>query len=160
MDVESLHELWASGEARRAGQAIYEAIPNASRPAWAADILEVASSQVPLVPTQIRAVAEIAREPKRWREAHAAFSDVRHLTQADQSSYAGDQVYASLLVVAENAAKVVYNASGEPAPFDYACGYRLVVSLRHLVDAVGSPELEQRVWGLLVAWLRRVTGRT
>lgn len=159
MEDESLHELWASGEALRAGRAIYEAIPNASRPSWGADILEVACSQVPHVPTQVRAVIELAREPQRWREAHAAFSDVRNLTLAEESSHAGGEVFASLLAVAENAAKVVYNASGEPAPFDYNCGYRLVKSLRHLVETVGSPEFEQHVWALLEAWLRRVAGQ-
>jgi hypothetical protein len=156
MEVDAIGELWASGKAHHAGWVIYEATPNALRPAWAADILELACSQLPIVPTQIQAVIEIARDAKRWREAHAAFSAVRGLTLVEHKSHAGGEVYESLLFVAENAAKVVYNASGEPAPFDYDCGYWLVGCLRHLVDTIGSLAFEQRAWGVLESWLRRV----
>ena len=54
-------------------------------------------------------------------------------------TYAG-----GVLFVAENAAKVVYNASSPPDPFDYDCGYWLVGCLRHLVDTLGAPEFVVR----------------
>jgi hypothetical protein len=158
VEVAAIREHWASGQARRAGSAIYEAISGPHRPAWAADILELSCSRLADVPAPVRAVAEIARDPLRWREAHAAFSAVRKLTLAEEKSHAGGVVYELVLFVAENAAKVVYNASGQPAPFDYDCGYWLVGCLRELVEAVGSLEFEQRAWGVLSAWLQQCGG--
>jgi hypothetical protein len=157
VDFDAIRDLWASGEAQRAGAVIYEATPNATRPTWAADILELACSQVSAVPAPVQAVIDIARDEQRWREALAAFSAVRRLTLAEEKSHAGGKAYESLLFVAENAAIVVYNASSEPAPFDHDCGHWLVGYLRHLVDAIGSGELEQRAWGVLASCLRRVT---
>jgi hypothetical protein len=158
MEVAAIRDHWASGRAHRAGWVIYEATPGPLRPAWAADILELSCSQLAAVPAPVQAVVAIARDPRRWRDAHAAFSAVRDLTLAEERSHAGGAVYESVLFVAENAAKVVYNASGELAPFDYDCGYWLVGCLRHLADATGSPEFEQRAWRLLEEWLRRVAG--
>src|SRR5262249_42468352 len=126
VEVAVIHEHWASGQARRAGWAIYQAIPGRLRPGWAADILELSCSRLAAVPDPVRAVAEIGRDPQRWPEAYAAFSAVRKLTLAEERSHAGGVVYELVLFVAENVAKVVYNASGEPAPFDYDCGYWLV----------------------------------
>jgi hypothetical protein len=155
VEIDAIRDLWATGQAQRAGWVIYEATPNKCRASWAADILELACSRVPTVPAQIQTVIAIARDAKRWQEAHAAFSAVRDLTLVEERSHAGGRVYESLLFVAENVAKVVYNASGEPAPFDDDCGAWLVGCLRHLVDTIGSVEWEQRAWGLLESWLRR-----
>lgn len=69
-----------------------------------------------------------------------------------------------MLVVAEYAAKVIYNASGvkepysyyKPAPFDDDCGYRLVGSLWHLARACDSPAFERQAWAVLGSWLQKV----
>jgi len=119
------------------------------RPAWAAEILDLACSQLPAVPIPVQAVAAIARDPKRWREARAAFDAVRSLTLAEERLHAGGRVYACLLYVAENAAKVVYNATGPLAQFDVDCGNWLVVCMRQFADAIGSPEFADRVRALL-----------
>jgi hypothetical protein len=68
----------------------------------------------------------------------------------------------SWLVVAEYAAKVIFNASGvtdydEPAPFDDDCGCCLVGNLWHLAQACASPAFAQQVWAVLESWLRRVS---
>jgi len=144
VDIEAIRKRWESGEAQLAGCMIYDAVPMAMRPGWAADILELACARWPAVPTQVRAVIEIGRDPKRWREAHAAFSAVRKLTLVEDQSHAGGDIYLAVLVTAENAAKVIYNASGESAPFDFECGYWLVGCLGHLVLLCGSPECKRQ----------------
>jgi hypothetical protein len=138
----------------------------ASRPAWAADILELACSRLRDVPAPLRAVIAIGRAPRRWwwnrwRKAHAAFYAVRDLTLAEDRSHAGGEIYLAVLVVAEYAAKVIYNASGVddysvPAPFDDDCGYCLVDSLWHLARACDLPTFEQQAWAILESWLRKV----
>jgi hypothetical protein len=79
----------------------------------------------------------------------------------EDESGARGQVYLTVLLVAECAAKVIYNASGvtdydEPAPFDDDCGAWLITNLRHLVRACDSPEFAQQAWAVLESWLRRV----
>lgn len=163
MDRDAIRCLWEAGESDRAGRAIYDAIPNQLRPGWAADILELVCSRLPAVPDQVRAVVEIGRNPRRFRGAHAAFSGVRALTLAEGESGAGGPEYAAMLGVAEDAAKVIYNASGvrepirpgEQAPFDEECGYWLARSLCHLARACGSPDFGRSAWAVQEAWLYR-----
>jgi hypothetical protein len=165
--IEVIQELWTSSpdRAENASCLIDEAIPMASRPAWAADLLEAACTRLQKVPAPVRRVIAIGRSPRRWwwnrwRGAHAAFNAVRDLTLAEDASGAHGQEHLAVLVVAESAAKVIYNASGvtdydQPAPFDDDCGVRLVVSLWHLVRACESPLFAQQVWVILESWLRR-----
>jgi hypothetical protein len=122
-------------------------------PAWAADILELACSRLTAVPGEVSLVAELALDPCRWPEAHAAFSAVRRLSLKKEVLLPTRTEYRLVLPIAENAAKVVYIASSRPAPFDYDCGAKLVSSLRALVDAVNLPDFERRAWSLFMAWL-------
>jgi hypothetical protein len=155
--VVAIREDWATGQGYRAGRAIYDAIPGPGRPAWAGDILDLARSAFPItaIPPTVRIVDVIARDPQKWREAHGAFGIVRRLTLAEDESHAGGEAYGLFLLVAEYAAKVVYNASGERGPFDEDCGCCLVSCLRRLVGVVGVPQFEERAWDLLADWLGR-----
>ena len=158
MEVDQLRVHWSAGRGYPVGEVVYALIPSPERPAWAGDILDLAISLFETVPPAVRVVAVAARKPEWWPQAHGAFSLVRRLTLAEDKSHVGGAMYGAMLLVAENTAKVVYNASGEPAPFDADCGAALVSCLRHLTAVAGSPEFEQRAWGLLGAWLRRVGG--
>ena len=55
----------------------------------------------------------------------------------------GDPIGISFCL-AKNVAKVTYNALGEPAPFDYNSGYRIVSSLRHIVDHLNDKAFENK----------------
>jgi len=52
-------------------------------------------------------------------------------------------------MIAETAAKVIYNASGGSAPFDEHSGWRMAPRLRTLVDQIGEPEFEESAWHVL-----------
>lgn len=154
MQLKVLRDLWTSGMAVDAGRTLYEAVPNADRPGWAADVLELACTQVTEVPPPASAVLAIARDAARWREAHAAFSAVRRLTLAEDGNDAGRRINRCLLYVAEITAKVTYNASGERAPFDHDSGWWVARNLRDFVNAVSSREFEDRAWDTLTSWHR------
>lgn len=154
MELEEVRKLWQSRDVLKAGAVLYEAVPVGSRPAWAADILALACSHARKVPKQVRAVIEIAHDQARWKRGHDIFDAIRDLTLAEERSHAGGVVYECLLFVAENAAKIVYNASGKPAPFDEDCGDWLVYCLWDFVKAIDSPELEAQAWDLLESRFR------
>jgi hypothetical protein len=97
----------------------------------------------------------------RWKEAHAAFQRVRKLTLKAERSKSTDPIYAGILYVAENAAKVSYNASilgrldtqsysaQEPAPFDNDAGWWIVSNLRHVATTVNDPAFEKKAWAVV-----------
>lgn len=126
---------WASGLDLDAGRILYEALATAQRPRWAAGVLRTACSRV-ASPTPVSHVLEIADEPSRWRDGHKAFSAVRALTLDSERTRKGRDAIGALLHLAENAAKVVYNASGAPAPFDHDAGWWIAPCLRAVVRAV------------------------
>jgi hypothetical protein len=125
---------------------IYEWLPNAARPRLAAELLSLSCALLPSIPVEVSSVIELSKDPRRWREAHGAFRKVRRLTSELLRDTPDDKVRETVLLVAENAAKVIYNASGEPAPFDHDCGYWLVGSAHDLAMKVHSPELKERFW--------------
>jgi len=148
-----LYDLWSSSQELRAGQEIYEAIPNDKRPLWAAAILiySIEGAQLNLEP--VNKVLDIAQAPRRWREAHRAFQAVRDLTLKAEKKRPSD-THVALLFVAEIAAKVTYNASGEPAPFDLDSGAWMAKNLRHFVSVCKGAS-EAAAWDLLVGPLRK-----
>jgi hypothetical protein len=132
---------WKAGRATLAGWLLYEQIPISLRPLWAARILDASRGVTPW-PPEVEAVYEMARDPPEWAKGHAAFRAVRRLTL----QYDKDDPYGCLLRLAENVAKVTYNATGPRDPFDYGAGSWVVSCLRGLVDRVNSPEFEARSW--------------
>jgi len=138
---------WSTGNALEAGRLIYEQLPNNQRPLWAAKILNLGRQLIPTV-SEIDTVYKIALNRSRWREAHSAFSRVRELTLAFEKSNSQDFIYGGVLYLAENTAKVSYNASENPAPFDYDSGWWIVSNLRFLVEKVGDSDFESKAWSM------------
>ncbi|MGB3181147.1 MAG: hypothetical protein WBB45_07135 [Cyclobacteriaceae bacterium] len=104
------------------GKNIFENIPNNVRPGWAGFVLSRFDSYLDQIPTEISELQKIISSELRWKEAHSQFSAIRELTlNADGSR-------STYLTLAEKVAKVTYNESGDPAPFDSSSGH-LIPSL-------------------------------
>jgi hypothetical protein len=93
-------------------------------------------------------VIAMGAEPKRWREAHRAFQAVRSVTLREEAS-PSDRIYYLLLLLAENAAKTVYNASGPQDPFDADSPWWLAQNALDLSRALADPRIEQELWQIL-----------
>jgi hypothetical protein len=139
---------WKSGKPLDAGRILYEHISNKHRPLWASGILDLSRKLINPVP-EVDTVCEIAKTPLRWKEAYAAFTAVRMLTLRVEQDRVAEPLYKSILVVAENAAKVVYNASGGPAPFDNNAGWRLVRDVHHVVSLVNNSDFASKAWKIV-----------
>lgn len=146
--IDEVYRQWLSGDALKAGRAIYEQLADDQRPLWAASILNLCRSLIGRV-AEVDAVYEVALNRSRWKEAHAVFWPVRALTLKAERSKSTDPVYTGVLYVTENTAKVAYNASGEPAPFDEDAGWWVVSNLRQVVDTVDDPEFEKKAWSIV-----------
>jgi hypothetical protein len=142
--IKKAKPYWEGGNPLKAGELLYERIRQNHRPLWALEVLELC---MPLTKgiIEIDELCNIIRNPNRWAEAHEAFSSIRELTLNTEDS-SSDRIYTGVLYLAENVAKVTYNASGEPAPFDYNSGCRIVSNLRYIVDQLGDRAFENKAW--------------
>jgi hypothetical protein len=105
---------------------------------------------LPVIPPEVEAVREIARSPGRWAEAHAAFSAVRNLVLlVEKRSDERPRPEHGILYLAENVAKVTYNASAPRAPFDHDAGWWIAKNARWMVDHSADAGLGARVWAAL-----------
>ncbi len=149
--MEDLLAMYESGAYRAAVQAFDERMPPRRQPAWAARLLEAFRPRHAF-PREVEVVLAIAANEDRWPQAHAAFQAIRHLTLAEEQG-AGDWD-PDLLLLAEWAAKVVYNASGEDAPFKPDSGIALVAQALRMAAAADDPGFQDHVRGLVarVGW--------
>jgi hypothetical protein len=126
---------WNEAAAMAAGRAVYEALPAGGRPAWAARLLRLCLTRLDDPPQAVLHVADLAKDERRWSEAHDAFQAVRQLTLRAER-WPRRKPSKLILYVAENVAKIVYNASGSPAPFDHSAGWRLLGNVRDFLDTL------------------------
>ena len=130
------------------GVAVYSRVPNDHRPEWAASILHACCGRVSTNPKPIEHVMHLAPDSANWKLAHDAFSGVRQLTlAAERRPIENTDHY--LLYVAENAAKVIYNASGSSAPFDQDSGAWLVRCAKEFADCVNDPTFTTSLWSIV-----------
>src|SRR5882757_9802535 len=124
---------WLSGS-RAAAEATDRAVRGQDRASWAVGILTNAATSAAAIDCareEIRRIQQIGADQTRWREAHSAFSAARQVSLRlwDQPA---EEVCLALVLVAEAAAKVIYNAGGFPAPFDADSGVKLVLAAQRL----------------------------
>lgn len=131
-----------------AGVAIYSSVPNDRRPEWAVNILVACCQRVGRVPKPVQNVIQLLSEPKKWKRAHDAYSSVRRLTLAAERKPI-EKLDHYLLYVAENTAKVIYNASGSSAPFDEDSGAWLVRCAKEFADCESDPPFTLSLWSLI-----------
>jgi hypothetical protein len=140
-------DLWNAGRATEAGELLCTQIPDAVRPFWAARILDACRRHTKF-PLAVRVVSVIAKRRFLWRWGHVAFGEVRRLTLQWDEATTKDEVYGGLLCLAENVAKVTYNATNPRDPFDEDAGAWVVSCLRFIANKVHDPEFEAKAWQL------------
>lgn len=112
------------------------------------------------VPPPVLDVELIGLTPRSWPEAHRAFREVRRVTlQFDQAQTSGADPIYKLLFVAEGTAKVIYNATEMPGPFDATSGLHLLIAVAQFVRVRALPELRVTVASLVDAALARARAR-
>lgn len=157
--IDEAKAYWDAGNSIDAGRILYELMHRKHRPAWAAEMLTIACRYIPPA-TEIEAVLEIANDPSRWHEAHDAFDAVRrNLTlqyekrvrgRPEQDPTSEERLYYCVLMLTENTAKVTYNASLRPAPFDANSGWYIPYCLDDVLKYAQDPELtREKAWSML-----------
>lgn len=158
MDIEALleeaHTHWNNGDPYKAGDMLYDHIPVVERPAWAAKILSVVKERLNTNIPEIDRLLAIAATPEQWPQAYDVFHSLRKQTLAAEKSNTGDKdhnIRVFLLLLAENVAKVIYNASGKAAPFDHDSGQVLVLTVAGLTVHLDDPTFSEYVWKAIIS---------
>ena len=144
--------LWQSGQALEAGQLIFENVKTEVRPTWATAILQSVVHRTGTSLPSIDAILRIAHEPTEWSKAHEGFSALRRAAlkfQELQGRSREQELVLSLLFLAEAVAKVVYNATNPPDPFDEDSGWWIVANLKEVLDLMADDQFSKSMWAAL-----------
>lgn len=92
------------------------------------------------IPSEVSELILIIDDKERWREAHGQFSKIRQFLLKHK-------VYKpeAYLLLAENVAKVTYNASGQPAPFDSDSGWWIPKCALQVASYFADDKLEESI---------------
>jgi hypothetical protein len=151
--IREAQEHWNQGQLLETGKLLFEHIPRTCRPEWGAKVLETAYELIPSTP-EIKDVIEFASQPEKWDDgsqskrikAHNFFDAVRYLTLQHKNK---NPLFEGILILAENVAKVTYNAYGYNAPFDHDAGWWIVSNTKFIIDQVNNSEFAELGWSLL-----------
>jgi hypothetical protein len=99
------------------GKRIFESVPSKFRPGLGTSLLMTFDNSIK-VPTEVTELYEIVEDEKKWSEAHQQFNKIR-VFLLTHKRFAPE----TFLLLAEKVAKVTYNLSGYPAPFDKDSGW-------------------------------------
>lgn len=141
-------ELWESGKPLEAGRIIVELLPtSAATVAWAGHILAECCQSVDVVPSEVQAVLTLTKDESMWRRGHAVFDLLRSLTlRVEHGEERVPATTQGLLYVAENTAKVAYNASSPADPFDADSASWIVANVYWIAQRHTDPDFRQRIW--------------
>ena len=131
------------------GQQVFENLPNNIRPGWAGLILSRFDNYIKNIPASIRELYPIIDTNERWKEAHGQFNKIRRFL-LDNKNYQPE----SYLLLAELVAKVTYNASGEPAPFDNDSGHYIASLALKATQHFADSRLEEEVTSAILLFSR------
>lgn len=131
------------------GQQIFETLPNDIRPSWAGLVLSRFDHYIKDIPTSILELYPIIDNKDRWKEAHGQFTKIR-VFGLENKNYKPEYY----LRLAELVAKVTYNASGQPAPFDSDSGHYIASFALKATEHCDDNRLEEEVKSAILLFSR------
>jgi hypothetical protein len=131
------------------GRQIFDKLPNDIKPGWAGLILSRFDSYIKYIPPAIKELYPIIDNKDRWKEAHGQFSKLRQFL-LENKNYQPE----TYLLLAEKVAKVTYNASGEPAPFDNDSGWFIPSLALQATTFFKDNKLEEEVKSTILIFSR------
>ena len=141
---EEADEHWQKGQSLAVGRLIFESVPAEVRPKWAAGILKASLARSGISSHPIfDKVLDSADVEGDWGKAHDAFSKIRERTlqleSLSEQSEEGNLLLRNLYL-AENVAKVIYNAANPPDAFDEDSGWWIAVCLKSILDSLNCEQ--------------------
>lgn len=140
------YERWVEGDLSFSAS-VFADLPISDRVPWAIGVLAAldGSAGWACEPALMSVVLQIGADPKRWKEGHKEFDSLRAQTLRHERM---DPVSlcTCVLLLAEVVCKVIYNESGEPAPFDSDSGDWIAKNAASLASKAADAALTHRLW--------------
>lgn len=125
-------------------------------PKWVARILRFVLATIGFRSALFESVLLIANDPRQWKQGHRIFDELRAslLRLQLQEEMFGfltkkQELISRLLSLAELVAKVTYNATKPPDPFDEDSGWRIATNLHNFVSTLDDKEFAEAAWSAL-----------
>ena len=153
-DLQQAAKLWTTGEALEAGRLIFENLPSKERPRWAAGILKLVLDRSSVEPSLFSRVVTVAENEDLWKQGHQVFDSLRDTTltfddlRRSRALTNDEELLASIVLLGELVAKVIYNATNPLDEFDNDSGWYIAAHLRAFVDRWSRDE-----HFVLAAWM-------
>jgi len=122
------------------GRKIFENIPNSLKPDWAGLILSRFSNFLIKLPEEVQELFSIIEDQNKWRLAHNQFTKIRMLS-LNNNNFKPE----SYLILAEKVAKITYNSSNSPAPFDIDSGWYIPSLAIQTAESFEEPILKEKI---------------
>ena len=152
MDLNSLRTKWSSKDAAETGRIIFMAVPIGKRPDWAGAILLYCAGEDGLS-DELATIVDLSYSDTKWEwiSAREHFNSIRDKILAIENSVRTADIHRSLILhIGEIAAKVIYNSSGGPAPYDRESGWYMAPCVKQYAEFVGVQSFEDNCWNLLI----------
>lgn len=131
------------------GQRIFENVPKIVRPNWAGLVLSRFDRYLEKIPVEILELYDIIDEKEKWKLAHDQFTKIRTLNLSNT-----DKEFELYLNLVEKVAKVTYNSSEQPAPFDADSGFAIPMLALQYCDLIDDEHLHQEVKSTILIFQR------
>jgi hypothetical protein len=131
------------------GKEIFENIPDDIKPGWAGLVLSRFDNYVRGIPTSITELYSIIDNKDRWNEAHGQFNKIRYWSFDNK-----DFEPKSYLLLAEKVSKIIYNCSGQSAPFDSDSGFNIPSLALQTAGYFEDSRLEEEVKSTILLFKR------
>jgi len=147
--LERAAAFWRGGQSLEAGRLIFENLPTEVRTKWASRILRLVLDRSGVRCSPIEQILQIADHATEWRNAHGVFSTLRKETldlEKLQTRSEEKNLLLCHLYLAENVAKVIYNATDPPDEFDEDSGWWIVSCLKCVLDLLNDDAFSKAAW--------------
>ena len=145
-------DFWDCRQPVEAGRSLFEAIKPSERAKWAVAVLRLAQERSTLVSQSIQHLLRISDDSGNWPLAKQVFSTLRaEVLKLERLQTLTDAQEEGILCLylAENVAKVLYNATNPPDEFDEDSGWWVAGCLRRYVDHLNDDEFTRKAWTTL-----------
>lgn len=140
---------WDNDRGYDAGRLICEHISLQVQPHWGARILRFMMQRASISHPELDCVTHLSTTPSEWSRGHDVFRKVRQVTlQHDKQSKrtSADDTHSWVLAVAEQTAKVSYNATFPLDEFDDDSAAWIVACLRGFASTMNVSGLLNEAW--------------
>lgn len=140
---------WDGNRGYEAGILICPHVPCLLQPRWAFGILRLVIQKAGVSTPLFDELEEVALTPSKWGNAHRLFSEVRkvklkHDKMIGQTGAVDE--FSSVLAIAEQTAKVIYNATSPLDKFDEDSGAWIIAMFRGFVSYYDDDRFSEEAW--------------